>query len=71
MWDDKIDFSRGQLRQLVEITTDLREPKAEWGGQGLLTPAGALAAARNLPAFISELPKAELHIHIEGTLTPE
>jgi hypothetical protein len=71
MWDAKIDFSRGELKRLSETTTDLREPKAEWADRVLLTPAGALAAARNLPAFISELPKAELHCHIEGTLTAQ
>ena len=71
MWNKEIDFNKGELKILIEGKSDLRDTKAEWNGKGLLTPAGALAAARNLPAFIAELPKAELHIHIEGTLTPQ
>jgi hypothetical protein len=70
MWDRHINFSKGELKHLIEGQSDLRDPIAEWNGKALLTPAGALAAARNLPAFIAELPKAELHCHIEGTLTP-
>lgn len=56
-WDLTIDHKN--------IEFDLRRFKS-----GLLTPSGALRAHRNLVQFVSELPKAELHIHIEGSLTP-
>ena len=38
---------------------------------GYLDRSSALAAAANLPEFLAKLPKAELHVHIEGCLTPQ
>ena len=46
-------------------------PDARTRKSGLLDRTSALAAAANLPEFVSKLPKAELHVHIEGCLTPE
>lgn len=57
-WDGGIIFS--------DDVPDLRRVKC-----GLLTRKAALAAARSLPDFIAGLPKAELHLHIEGTFTPQ
>ena len=38
---------------------------------GMLDRTTALIAYQNLPAFVHKLPKAELHVHLEGTITPQ
>ena len=60
-WDKDINFE----------TKDAMMPDARSHKSGLLDRTSALAASANLPAFVSKLPKAELHVHIEGCLTPE
>jgi len=60
-WDKDIDHT----------TKDAVFPDARTRKSGLLDRTSALAASANLPEFVSKLPKAELHIHIEGCLTPE
>jgi hypothetical protein len=68
LWDAKIDHKAAPLNQMMGLQggglTDLRSFKS-----GLLSPTAALAASRDLPSFIAGLPKAELHLHIEGSLT--
>ncbi|EOD26580.1 hypothetical protein EMIHUDRAFT_100604 [Emiliania huxleyi CCMP1516] len=46
-------------------------PDARRVKSGYLDRSSALAAAANLPEFLAKLPKAELHVHIEGCLTPQ
>ena len=38
---------------------------------GMLDRTTALIAYQNMPAFVHKLPKAELHVHLEGTITPQ
>jgi len=59
--DDHIDFTG----------KDAHWPDARARKSGLLDRASALAAMQNLPQFLQKLPKAELHVHVEGTLTAE
>ena len=60
-WDADINFA----------TKDAGMPDARTRKSGLLDRTSALAASANMPEFVSKLPKAELHVHIEGCLTPE
>ena len=60
-WDKDINFT----------TKDAQMPDARTRKSGYLDRTSALAASANMPEFVSKLPKAELHVHIEGCLTPE
>ena len=60
-WDGDINFA----------TKDAGMPDARTRKSGFLDRTSALAASKNMSEFVSKLPKAELHVHIEGCLTPE
>jgi len=60
----------------VDAGIDFSGKDAHWPDirtrkSGLLDRETALAASLALPAFVQKLPKAEVHVHFEGTLTPE
>ena len=59
--DNGIDFTKKDSHW-----PDIRTRKS-----GLLDRTTALEAYRNMPAFLHKLPKCELHVHLEGTITPD
>ena len=59
--DSGIDFTKKDSHW-----PDIRTRKS-----GLLDRTTALEAYKNMPAFLHKLPKCELHVHFEGTITPE
>ena len=73
--DKKIVDMRAELEELEaaakagDVCVSCDSPDLRGFKSQLLDRDSALSAAKNLPEFLEGLPKCELHIHAEGTLT--